>query len=275
MNARATTPPAARTLPGRSLGPAAMLLTVALWTLNFGLIDLIDGFTGFVDQSRNQVLDAGWGAIFGVILPAGLLAQVRRPLHRIAGLQQMAVVAVALVIAALTAEEWRYFDLVAAIVFALAILLALHPARREFLTRRGSAKPTLAVAGLVAAAPCLVYAARMTSAQRRHLPPLDAVSNGLHHWTAMAALALSVLLLVLFASLGTNGWRTPAWSAAVAAAAWGTSSLSAPNPHLAGSAGRGWAYAAIGWAAVVSACALLEARRESEPSQPLTTTKGN
>jgi hypothetical protein len=254
-----------RTLPRRSLAPAAILLTAALWTLNFGLIDLIDGFTGFVDQSRNQVLDAGWGAIFGILLPAGLLAQVRRPLHRIAGLQQTAVVAVALAVAALTAEEWRYFGLIAAIVFALALLLALHPSRREFLNSRGSKKPTLAVAGLVAAAPCLIYAAQMTSAQRRHLPPLDAVTNGLHHWTAMAALALSVPLLVLYASLGTNGWRIPAWGAALAAAAWGTSCLSAADAHPAGGAGRGWAYAVIAWATAVGAGALLEARREGGP----------
>jgi hypothetical protein len=262
MSAHAAAPPAARTRPRHSLGPAAILLTFALWTLNFGLIDLIDGFTGFVDQSRNQVLDAGWGAIFGILLPFGLLAQVRRPLHRIAGLQQAAVVGGALAIASLAAAEWRYFALIAAVVCALAILLALHPARREFLTWRGPAKPTLALAGLVAAAPCLVYSARMTSAQRRHLPPLDAVTNGLHHWTAMAALALSVPLLVLFASLGTNGWRIPAWSAALAAAAWGFSSLSAPGAHPAGSAGRGWAYAAIGWAIAVGACALVEARRQ-------------
>jgi hypothetical protein len=263
MNACTTTPPAARTLPRRSLAPAAILLTVALWTLNFGLIDLIDGFTGYVDQSRNQVLDAGWGAIFGILLPLGLLAQLRRPLHRIAGLQQGGVVVVALAVAAFAAGEWRYVGLIAVIVFVLAILLALHPAREEFRNARGGAKPTLALAGLVAAAPCLSYAARMTSAQRRHLPPVDAVTNGLHHWTAMTALALSVLLLVLLASLGTNGWRIPAWSAALAAAAWGASSLSAPDPHPAGGAGRGWSYAAIGWAIAVGACALLEARRES------------
>ncbi|MFL5954353.1 MAG: hypothetical protein ACJ76I_09630 [Gaiellaceae bacterium] len=263
----ATALPAARLRPRRRLGIAAVLLTVGLWTLNFGLIDLLDGFTGFVDQSRNQVLDAGWGAVFGILLPLGLLAQVRRPIRRIAGLQQMALVLLALVIAALGAEEWRYFGLVAAVAFALAILLALHPARDEFLNARGRAKPTLALAAAVAAAPCLVYTARMTSAQRRHLPPLDAVTNGLDHWTAMAALALSVLLLVLLASLGTRGWRIPAWSAALAAAAWGTSSLTAPEAHPAGGAGRGWAYAAIGWAIAVGACALLEARRESKPSQ--------
>jgi hypothetical protein len=266
MNAHATTLPTARTRPRRGLGAAAVLLTLAFWTLNFGLIDLIDGFTGFVDQSRNQVLDAGWGLTFAILLPLGLLAQVRRPLYRIAGLQQAAAVTVALAIAALTAEEWPYLGLVAAIALALAILLALHPARQEFLSGRGQAKPSLALAGLIAAAPCLLYAARMTSAQRRHLPPLDAVSNGLHHWTVMAALALSIPLLVLLASLGTNGWRIPAWSAALAAAAWGISSLSAPDAHPAGGAASRWSYAAIGWAIVVGTCSLFEARRESEPS---------
>jgi hypothetical protein len=266
MSESSTTPPADGTSPQLSIGAVALFLTVVFWTLNFGLIDLIDGFTGFVDQSRNQVLDAGWGVTFAILLPFGLLAQVRRPLYRIAGLQQAAAVTVALAIAALTAEEWPYLGLVAAIALALAILLALHPARQEFLSGRGQAKPSLALAGLIAAAPCLLYAARMTSAQRRHLPPLDAVSNGLHHWTVMAALALSIPLLVLFASLGTNGWRIPAWSTALAAAAWGIASLSAPEGHPAGGAGTRWSYAAIGWAIVVGTCSLFEARRESEPS---------
>jgi hypothetical protein len=29
---------------------------------------VVDGFTGYVDQQRNQILDVGWGAVFGVIL---------------------------------------------------------------------------------------------------------------------------------------------------------------------------------------------------------------
>ena len=79
-----------------ALFAAALVTALALLTLNFGLIDLIDGFTGIVDQNRNVVLDAGWGAIFGVVLPLGLLAQLRRPWQRIAGLQQTALVAVVL-----------------------------------------------------------------------------------------------------------------------------------------------------------------------------------
>src|SRR5881392_4402367 len=77
-------------------------------TINFGLIDLIDGFTGYVDQARNQILDVGWGLVFGVVLPLGLLAQLRRPERRIAGIQQTAVVALTLAIAGAAGEEWLY-----------------------------------------------------------------------------------------------------------------------------------------------------------------------
>ena len=61
------------------LKAVALVVALASLTINFGLIDLIDGYTGYIDQERNQVLDAGWGLVFGVILPLGLLAQLRRP----------------------------------------------------------------------------------------------------------------------------------------------------------------------------------------------------
>jgi hypothetical protein len=73
----------------------SLLVALASLTINFGLIDLVDGYTGYIDQARNQVLDAGWGLVFGVVLPLDLLAQLRRPERRIAGIQQTAVVALA------------------------------------------------------------------------------------------------------------------------------------------------------------------------------------
>src|SRR6266566_9036636 len=72
------------------LKTVALVVAFASLTINFGLIDLIDGFTGYVDQARNQILDVGWGAVFGVILPLGLLTQLRRPERRVAGIQQTA-----------------------------------------------------------------------------------------------------------------------------------------------------------------------------------------
>ena len=51
----------AGSLPGHSpsswLRAVALVAALASLTINFGLIDLIDGFTGYVDQERNQILD--------------------------------------------------------------------------------------------------------------------------------------------------------------------------------------------------------------------------
>jgi len=229
------------------------VLALASLTINFGLIDLIDGFTGYVDQARNQVLDVGWGVVFGLVFPIGLLSQLRRPEQRIAGVQQTAVVALALALAAAAGQSGRYFALAGGIAVASAVLLALHPARRTFLTR-GRLQPAMLALAAVGAGPALAYAWRMASAQRRDLPPADAVSNGLHHWTVMTTLALLVLLLVLLATAGPAGWRIPALSAAIGAGAWAISCLLAPA-SAAGSPGHAWAWATCVWAAAVLAVA--------------------
>jgi len=250
-----------------SMKAVALVVALASLTVNFGLIDLIDGYTGFVDQARNQVLDAGWGLVFGVVLPIGLLAQLRRPERRIAGIQQTGLVALALAAAAVIGEASSYLALAAGIAGACAVLLALHPARRTFLTRGPRLEPVMLALVAVAAVPSLVYAGRMASAQRRDLPPADAVSNGLHHWTVMTALALLVLLLVLLAGLRTAGWRIPAFSASIAAGGWAISCLLAPA-SAAGSEGHGWAWAALAWAVVVLAAAVRPQGRERRVVEP-------
>ena len=236
------------------LKAVAVVAAVASLTINFGLIDLVDGFTGYVDQERNQVLDVGWGAVFGVVLPLGLLALLRRPERRIAGVQQTAVVALALALAGAVGESWRYLVLAAGVAGVSAVLVALHPARQTFGLRGRQPDRTMLVLAAVAAGPSLVYVWRMASAQRRDLPPTDAVSNGLHHWTVMAALALVVLLLVLLAALRTSGWRIPAISASIAAGAWAISCLLAPAA-AAGSEGHAWAWMVLAWAVVTFATA--------------------
>src|SRR4051794_2512063 len=187
----------------------AFVVALASLTINFGLIDLVDGFTGYVDEARNQVLDVGWGAVFGVVLPLGLLTQLRRPERRIAGIQQTAVVAFALALAGAAGGARWYLALAVGIAVACGVLLALHPARQTFLDRGRHLEPVMLALAAVSAVPSLVYAWRMASAQRRELPPADAVSNGLHHWTVVAALALVVLLLVLLAAARTSGWANP------------------------------------------------------------------
>src|SRR5947207_14607186 len=139
------------------LKAVALVAALASLTINFGLIDLIDGFTGYVDQQRNQILDVGWGAVFGVILPLGLLAQLRRPERRIAGVQQTSVVALALTLAGAAGESWRYLMLAAGVAGISAVLLALHPARQTFLARGQQPEPMMLALAAVAAGPALVY----------------------------------------------------------------------------------------------------------------------
>jgi F0F1-type ATP synthase assembly protein I len=183
-----------------------------------------------------------------------LLTQLRRARRRIAGIQQTAVVAFALALAGAAGQKWGYVALASGIAVAAAVLLALHPARQTFLARGRHPEPTMLALAAVAAVPSLVYAWRMASAQRHDLPPADAVSNGLHHWTVMTALALLVLLLVLLAAARTSGWRIPAISASIAAGAWAISCLLAPT-SAAGSEGHAWAWAALVWAVVTLAAA--------------------
>ena len=123
------------------LKAVAVVAAVASLTINFGVIDLVDGFTGYVDQERNQVLDVGWGAVFGVVLPLGLLALLRRPERRIAGVQQTAVVALALALAGAVGESWRYLVLAAGVAGVSAVLVALHPARQTFGSAGAAAGP--------------------------------------------------------------------------------------------------------------------------------------
>src|SRR3954447_22230774 len=99
----------------------ACLFAIASLTINFGLIDLVDWFTGYVDQARNQVLDVGGGAMFGVIVPWGLLAQLRRPERRIAGIQQTALVAIALALAGAAGAAWWYLVLAGGVAVAFAV----------------------------------------------------------------------------------------------------------------------------------------------------------
>jgi hypothetical protein len=248
------------------LKATALVVAFASLTVNFGLIDLVDGFTGYVDQARNQVLDVGWGAVFGVILPLGLLSQLRRPERRIAGIQQTAVVAFALALAGAAGQNSWYLALAAGIAVASAILLALHPSRRTFLDRGRQLEPMMLGLAAVVAVPSLVYAWRMALAQRRDLPPADAVSNGLHHWTVMTTLALLVLFLVVLAAARTSGWRIPAVSASIAAGAWAISCLLAPTP-AAGSEGHPWAWAALVWAVVTLATAAWPRTRDQTATE--------
>jgi hypothetical protein len=128
-------------------------------------------------------------------------------------------------------------------------LVALHPARATFLARGQHLDVVMLALAAVAAVPSLVYAWRMASAQRHDLPPADAVSNGLHHWTVMTTLALLVPLLVLMSALRTMGWRIPGNQRLDCGRRMGDLLSPCAGVGSAGSEGHAWGWSVIGWAA--------------------------
>jgi hypothetical protein len=119
--------------------------------------------------------------VFGVLLPIGLAAQLRRGGGPIATVQQLAVITASLAIAtllALKAHEWLLVAFWAAVTAAIA---ALHPARRRLLARPRKPDPILAVVAALALVPAAIYAAQMAANHRAGLAGDE--TNSFEHWT--------------------------------------------------------------------------------------------
>ncbi|HEY8339390.1 MAG TPA: hypothetical protein VIK95_05950 [Egibacteraceae bacterium] len=145
-------------------------------------------------------------------------------------------------------------------VVLLAVLAALHPARRRLLQVGRPSWPLLGAA-LLAAGPLTTYAIVHIGYDRAGIGPLHA---DLGHWQSMAGLALTILFGAVFASLRPDGWRLVAWLSGVAAAAVGA--LSVVWPQQASSFGIGWGLAAVAWGAGFSVLAEALYRREEAAS---------
>jgi hypothetical protein len=241
------------------------VFTLACWTALFGLSDLADGLTGFVDDGRNTALDVGWGILFGVVVPVGLLAQLRAS-SRTAGVHVLAIAGVSLLVSGAAGEARGYLVLGAATLVLATLFVVLAGDAAAVLRRQGPVSPAFLLLALTAAVPAALYATSMSSNARRHLPPADAVSLGIPHWPSLAALATTVVLLAVVAGLGLSGRLLLAGLAGVAAALWGASCLLYPD--VAGSEGRGWAAAAIAWAVVILATAVFERQRSRVTAWP-------
>ena len=249
----------------RSAQGLAVLFALVCWTALFGLSDLADGLTGFVDDGRNTALDVGWGVLFGVVVPAGLLAQLRSA-SRVAGVHVLLIAGVSLAAWGAAGEAWGYLVLGSATVALAALFVALSGEHASVLRRRVPVLPPLLLLGAAATVPAGLYAVRMSSNARQHLPPADAVSLGIPHWPALGALASTVVLLTVAAGLGVRGRLLLGGLAGLAACLWGVSCLLYPG--VAGSQGRGWAAAAIVWAAITVATVAFERQRDGARAAP-------
>jgi len=232
----------------------AVLLSVVFGIGFFGLTVLVIGWFGESFGVATPVSELSHGALAGVIITVGFLIQLRAPERRIAGLQQSVLGILAFAITALIGGREEPLTQSLIFLLAAAILLTLHPARREFF--EPGTRPSLVLAALsaVAAVPAIGYAASMLAQARDFVGPP-------HHadrLAEMAATAVAIVLVGLLAAARTQGWRIPAWSAAVAAIVIGVASIVFPDAP--GAVGQVWGALVVAWGLVFGGAAEWQAR---------------
>ncbi len=232
----------ARRLPLRI---AAGFFAFVFWLPSLALTDLVLGLLPASSASSHAAGNLAYGIIGAVLMAPALAAQVRAPDPKVAPLQQIALVALALAGAAVASGAYSGIAGAAIVLVPLVVVLALHPGRREvFRPLRRPSAPLLVVA-LAAALPALGYAGEMASNGRAELPPEDSYAYVPTVWSAAAAMALATVLVAVLAALRPSGWQVPATCVAAAAFLFGVASI--VNPDIAASGGRGWGAAAVVW----------------------------
>jgi hypothetical protein len=236
--------------------------TVTIGIGFFGLTSLVIAWFGANQGVANPVTDLGYGALIGILLTGGLLVQLRAPERKIAGVQQAALAALALLISVPLAGDDQ--NLVPGLIAmaTVGIAIALHPARREFLARGTGFSPGLAAIAALCAGPMLAYALSMSEQARE----LSGPPHHIQRLTTMAAMAIAVGLVMVLAAFQTRGWRISAWCVGGAALVLGLGFLVFPNYR--GSAGGGWGAFAVGSGLLYIVVAERRAKRVRRDPQP-------
>jgi hypothetical protein len=251
-----TSTSAASRSPGRRIAFRvwAAVLVIVFGVGFFGLISLVIGWFQGVEGVAGPVTELGYGALVGIILTMGLLVQLDAPERLIAGIQQAALVIPALLIGSAIASDSQNVVPALILIPAVGILLALHPARKEFLRRGAGFSRRLLAITILGAIPLSAYALDM-GAQAQDLvgPP-----HHVQRLSTMAAMAIAIVLVGLLAAFKTRGWRIPTWSAGTAAIVFGLASMAFPDDP--GAVGRGWGCLAIAGGVLFIAVAESEGR---------------
>lgn len=193
-------------------------------------------------ETEHHVHEVGIAAGSGVLVGVALLVAAWAPEEQICAFQQAVLVAAAgLVAGAISGDLVSGGWLIQAA--GAAVLVVLHPARSALFERGEGVSWPMAVIALVGAIPATIYGLSQAELQRTGDPADPHVD--LHHYSGMAAMAISASLCGLLASLRTSGWRFTAWMAGIAAALFGVAGIT--WPRFPGAEGRGWGWASIGF----------------------------
>ena len=230
------------------------ILTIVLWLMN-------------QNSDTNPVTDLGFFALGAVIITTGFVVQLWSPEHKIAGLQQAVIGLLALGVAGLIGGRIEPLTGSLLSLAASAILVALHPAHREFFKVKTHLSPRLGALSVLAAIPATVYAAAML-VQARQAGPSCFLGRCAHgdRFAEVAALAIAIVVGGMLAAFKPRGWRVTAWS--VGAATVILASASIVLPELAGALGRATGAAAVAWGVLFIVIAEWEVRNTSESFDP-------
>lgn len=195
---------------------------------------------------------------WGLVISVGL--QLRRPERRQALLLVVAATAVVFLVidsisGTLTAD-------VIPILAAVAVLVALHPERRQLFRFK---RPDKGMAGLaiLAAIPGVFFILDHIDLQRLDIPGDEHAEFA--HWSTMAVFATLMVIWTLIGSTDRTGWRVTAWITGITAATFGIGSLVFPD--AASSPSTGWAAAAVAWGLALVALAERRARSTAETNE--------
>lgn len=244
----------------RSVRVVAALCALTWLTFpGFGLIDLSVTW----NAAWPQVLEAGWGLFFTVLVAAPFGLVVVGPRRVSTSAAQLGVAAAALAVSALLADEPRLvlLSLAIAVETAVVVWLAYDLLERQGWQPRPSAP--LALVALAAAGPWLVYASRMYDLNREGLSAVAGdVSIGIDHYAVQGGVALAITALALLAVVFPAGRRFSGSCAGLTAAYLGVVSYAWPD--AAGGFGRWWSAGAVLWGLALVLCAWL--RSSSAPA---------
>jgi hypothetical protein len=222
---------------------ATLVVATIIGLITVNVIDL--GMQHFGDADH-RTHDVAYGALFATLV-LGVVVQLRRPGHNVAGMVMALVPGSALLLAAVLVDDLeRIFEFnplrYAAVVAVVTALL--HPSGRSVFRSFRLAAISWPMAALlaVAAIPLLRFAESNINLQR----DVTDMHVFMGHYGFMAALSFTIVGVGLLACLRPVGWRLTVWTAGLLATVLGVTSLLYPD--AASSLATGWAVASISWA---------------------------
>ena len=213
----------------------------------FGAIDLSVTW----DPEWEQVLEAGWGLYFTVIVGVPFVVAAVRPRASRAGVAQLAVASAVLAISAVVAQEIGALVLAGMIGLETAVVAWL--ARRDWPpTPEAPVSRVFVALAAVGALPWLAYALDMWDLNRREVNETD-ITNGVDHYSVQGGVGLALAVLPALASFRPGLRPLVPACAGVVSAYLGLVSYAWPD--AAGGFSRPWSVAAIAWGALLVAVA--------------------